>query len=81
MTKKISIWLAIFLVIFAMVITFQLTIIFGDVFFRDEPAGQVPTDYTENTEEPTAPDEPADKTLGEEITERVAAKIGEIAEL
>ena len=44
MTKKISIWLAIFLVIFAMVITFQLTIIFGDVFFRDEPAGQVPTD-------------------------------------
>ena len=37
MTKKISIWLAIFLVIFAMVITFQLTIIFGDVFFLDEP--------------------------------------------
>lgn len=81
MTKKISIWLAIFLVIFATVITFQLTIIFGDVFFRDEPAGQVPTDYTEKTEEPTAPDEPADKTLGEEITERVAEKIGAIAEL
>lgn len=81
MTKKISLWLAIFLVIFAMVITFQLTIVFGDVFFRDEPAGQVPPDYTEKTEEPTVPDEPAEKTLGEEITERVAAKIGAIAEL
>ena len=81
MTKKISLWLAIFLVIFAMVITFQLTIVFGDVFFRNEPAGQVPTDYTEKTEEPTVPDEPAEKTLGEEITERVAAKIGAIAEL
>ena len=78
MTKKISLWLAIFLVIFAMVITFQLTIVFGDVFFRDEPAGQVPPDYTEKTEEPTVPDEPAEKTLGEEITERVAAKIGAI---
>ena len=44
MTKKISLWLAIFLVIFAMVITFQLTVVFGDVFFRNEPAGQVPTD-------------------------------------
>ena len=81
MTKKISLWLAIFLVIFAMVITFQLTIIFGDVFFRDEPAGQVPTDYTEKTDEPTEPVEPAEKTLGEQITERVAAKIGEIAAL
>lgn len=81
MTKKISLWLAIFLVIFAMVITFQLTIIFGDVFFRNEPAGQVPTDYTEKTDEPTEPEEPVEKTLGEQITERVAAKIGEIAEL
>ena len=81
MTKKISLWLAIFLMIFAMVITFQLTVIFGDVFFRDEPAGQVPTEYTEKTEEPDTPDEPTEKTLDEEITERVAAKISEIAAL
>lgn len=81
MTKKISLWLAIFLVIFAMVITFQLTVIFGDVFFRSEPAGQVPTDFTEQTEEPGLPEEPEKKTLGEEITERVAEKIAGIAEL
>ncbi len=84
MTKKISLWLAIFLMVFAMVITFQLTIIFGDVFFRDEPAGQVPTEFTEQTDAPAEPDgteAPAEKTLSDEITERVSAKIAEIAEL
>ena len=69
MTKKISLWLAIFLMIFAMVITFQLTIIFGDVFFRDEPAGRVPTEYTEKTDATSDAENPGDaaeKTLAVE---------------
>lgn len=84
MTKKVSIWLAIFLMIFAVVITFQLTIIFGDAFFREETAGQVPAEYTERTDstvEPSGTEENTEKTLAEQITERVSEKIAAIAAL
>ena len=79
MTKKISVWLAAVLLIFAVVITFELTVIFGGAFVREEPVGEVPTEYT--TAEPEPEPDPVPPTLSEEIMARVSEKIGALAAL
>lgn len=56
MTKQISIWLTAILVIFACVITFELTVIFGSGFVREEPVGTVPTEYTTTAPEVEEPE-------------------------
>lgn len=80
MTKKISVWLTAVLVIFACAITFQLTVVFGNAFVREDPVGEVPTEFT-TTAEPEPEPEPEPPTLAEEITQRVSAKIASLAEL
>lgn len=79
MTKKNSVWLTVLLIIIACAITFQLTVIFGDVFVRDRTIGEVPTEYTDSTGEPEGPGEILQKTPADEITERVSEKIYALA--
>ncbi len=61
MTKRISVWLTAVLVVFACAITFQLTVVFGSGFVREEPVGTVPTEFTttapEAEPEPPTPEE------------------------
>ena len=72
MKKKISVWLALFLMIFACAITFQLTIVFGGAFAREDNIGEVPSEYTTTEATTAAPVEetPAELTLEEEIVQR-----------
>ncbi len=84
MKKRISVWLALFLMIFACAITFQLTVVFGGAFAREDNIGEVPSEYT--TTENTAvtdpvEEEPTELTLEEEIIQRAGAKIAELAKL
>nr|MBQ5811705.1 S41 family peptidase [Clostridia bacterium] len=79
MTKKISVWLAIFLVIFACAITFQLTVIFGGAFSRYEPEVTLPQ-VTEEIPETTAPEE-KEPTFEEELFSRVNEKVSTILSL
>ena len=83
MKKKISVWLALFLMIFACAITFQLTIVFGGVFAREDNIGEVPSEYTTTEATTAAPVEepPAELTLEAEIVQRASEKIAEIAAL
>lgn len=83
MKKKISVWLALFLMILACAITFQLTVIFGGAFAREDNIGEVPSDFTttEATIQEPVEDEPTEPTLKDEIVQRASEKIAEIAEL
>ena len=64
MNKKISVWLALFLMIFVCAITFQLTVVFGGAFARDtDGIGEVLSEYT--TTEATIT-EPVEETPAEE---------------
>lgn len=75
MTKQISVWLTAVLIIFACVITFQLTVVFGSGFVREEPIGTVPTEFT------TAPDaepEPEPLTPAEERSEYLHKVLDEV---
>lgn len=83
MNKKIPVGLTIVLILFASVITFQLTIIFGSAFMRSDPIGTVPTEYTDATDAPEDPDpeNPGQETTVEEITRRISEKIAALAEL
>lgn len=83
MKKKISVWLALFLMIFACAITFQLTVVFGGAFAREDDIGEVPSEYTTTEATITQPveDQPTEPTLKDEIVERASAKIVELAEL
>ena len=86
MNKKISIWLALVILIAACVITFQLTVLFGGAFGRPgtvvevEVTGEATT-TTDAPVEPPKEEEPAEPTLADEIVERASAKIAELAEL
>lgn len=79
MTKKISVWLSVLLIIIACAITFQLTVIFGDSFVRDQTVGEVPTEYTDSSDEPETPGEIVQKLPADEIVERVSEKIYALA--
>ncbi|MBQ4598384.1 MAG: S41 family peptidase [Clostridia bacterium] len=83
MKKKISVWLALFLMIFACAITFQLTIVFGGAFAREDSIGEVPSDYTttEATIQEPVEEEPKELTLEEEIVQRTSEKIADLAKL
>lgn len=85
MTKKISVWLSLFLMILACVITFQLTVIFGGGLMQDKAPGEgVVTTDPAGTEDPTtteAPDATTDPTLAEELTTLVGEKLAKILDL
>lgn len=77
MTKRISVWLAAILVIFASAITFQLTVVFGSGFVREEPVGTVPTEFTT-----TAPEaEPEPLTPAEERSAHLHEVLDELLDL
>lgn len=79
MTKKISVWLALFLMILACAVTFQLTVVFGGAFAREDTTLEVPTDDTTTADTPI--EEPVEPTLEEEIVQRACEKIAELANL
>ena len=84
MNKKISVWLALFLMIFVCAITFQLTVVFGGAFARDtDGIGEVPSEYTTTEATIIEPVEetPAEPTLEEEIVQRASEKIAQLAKL
>ncbi|MBQ5390632.1 MAG: PDZ domain-containing protein, partial [Clostridia bacterium] len=92
MTKKISIWLALFLLILACAITFQLTVIFGGAFAREDGDPEITTGAAVTTDAPVDPsatsavnppveDPSAEPTLEEQIKERTSEKIAELAAL
>lgn len=76
MSKKISVGLAAFLILLAAAITFELTVVFGKVFFRTAAVGEVPASYTEAASD--APEEPEEKSFTDEVMERVTEKVGKI---
>ena len=67
MTKRISVWLTVVLIILTSVITFQLTVIFGSAFVRDNSLGSLsPNDRFGNTT--TSDTVPTDTNVPEETT-------------
>lgn len=74
MTKRISVWLTAILVIFACAITFQLTVVFGSGFVREEPVGTIPTEFTTAAPEP----EPEPLTPAEERSEYLHGVLDEL---
>ena len=79
MAKKISVGLTVFLIILTAALTFELTVVFGDVFFRSSPVGKVPASYT--TAADPAPEEPSEQTFAEKVTARAADKIARLLSL
>ena len=80
MTKKISVWLAAVLVIFACAITFELTVVFGDIFSKYEPEVVIP-ESTADIAETTAPEEETEPAFEEELISRVTEKARAVLDL
>lgn len=77
MTKKISVWLTLCLVIFACAITFELTVVFGGIFSRYEPEVNIP----ETTEDVEEIEEPEVLTFEEELLKKVTDKVKEVVSI
>ena len=79
MTKKNSIWLTLVLVIFACVITFELTIVFGGIF--SAPVADLEIPETTETTVPDKEPEEKPKTFSEELRDRVFEKAGVVLDI
>ena len=80
MTKKIPVWLTAVFLILAVVITFELTVIFGGTFSRYEPEVTLPV-VTDETPETTAPEEEKEPSFEEQLFSRVNEKVNTILSL
>ena len=90
MTKKISVWLTLALLVLACAVTFQLTMLFGGVFHetKDPVQGEAPVVTTDTpvttvpvtTAPVTDPVKPED-ALSEEILQKASDKIAELLDL
>ncbi len=77
MSKKISVWLTIALIIFACVITFELTVVFGGVFSRYEPEVTLPAETTAEEE----PEETREPTFEEKLLDTVLDKVSDVVSI
>ena len=74
MTKRISVWLTLALIIFACAITFELTVVFGGAFSRYEPEVTLPAETTAVEE----PEETREPTFEEKLIKTVTDKLDDV---
>ncbi len=78
MTKKISVWLTLCLVVFACAITFELTVVFGGIFSRYEPEVTIPETTTAEVVED---EEPEELTFEQELVKKVTDKVKDVVSI